>query len=298
MAIFQVWSPAKVNLVLYLRGRREDGFHLIESLVAPVSLFDRITIELGTASSSAMRCEVESTGFPVPRGEENLVSRAVAAYEKAVRRPLPTVRVRLEKFIPVGAGLGGGSSNAAALLVLLQRIFKNPLNDLELTKVGASVGADVPFFLSGRPAILRGVGEQIEPVALPQTLHLVLCSDGSSLLTKDVYAEARRSLTVFSRVSNIGAFLEGKLDLVNALQNDLEAAAIAMHPGIEQMKRDVVTAGAAAGLMTGSGSCVFGVCRSRAHARRVAEILSARGYWAVPVQTLTQTWIFCYWCAG
>ncbi len=293
MTCWHVWTPAKVNLVLYIRGRRADGFHLLESLVVPVSLYDRLVVEAVGWNTRDPKVEIYSHGIPVPQGEGNIIMRAVRAYSTVLGRPLPRMRILLEKCIPVGAGLGGGSSDAAAILWILQRILGNPLPPAELVDLAASVGSDVPFFLHEGAAVIRGVGNEVERVELPSKLYLALCSDRSVLLTGQVYGETRRALTAFTRVSNIQAFLEGRVSLAEALHNDLEAPATALHRGIAKMKADVMRAGASAALMTGSGSCVFGTCRSWRHARQVAEHLTAQGYWAVPVQTLTKTWALC-----
>ncbi|GIW45819.1 MAG: 4-diphosphocytidyl-2C-methyl-D-erythritol kinase [Candidatus Binatia bacterium] len=290
---WQIWSPAKVNFALYLRGRRADGYHLLESLVAPVSLFDRITIEWLPPDGEGPSIELQCAGMSVPEGEQNLVVRAVRAYAAARGGSLPRMRIALEKFIPVGAGLGGGSSDAAAVLWLLQRALEAPLCPATLLECAASLGSDVPFFLRGKPAIVGGVGEIVEEVKLPQRVFLVLCSDRSVLLTKDVYAASHRTLTDFGTVSNIRAFLRGEASLAEALHNDLEPAAIGLHPQIERTKEQLLAGGAVAASMTGSGSCVFGLCASWKHARQVAERLAAQGYWAVPAQTLTEAWCLC-----
>lgn len=288
-----LWTPAKVNLVLYVKGRRPDGYHLLESLVVPVSLYDRLRVVFLPTKGGSSPVEIFTRGIPVPTGDSNIIVRAVRAYSSLVGRPLPRMRIYLEKYIPVGAGLGGGSSDAAAVLWLLQRMLGNPLETSELLKLAANLGSDVPFFLHEGAAVIRGVGNEVERVSLPSRLHLVLCSDGTALLTSEVYREARHSLTAFTRVSNIRPFLEGRISLAEALQNDLEASASALHLGISNMKAEMLSAGASAALMTGSGSCVFGVCSSWIHARQVAQCLTARGYWAVPVQTLPKTWALC-----
>lgn len=290
---WEVWTPAKVNLLLYVRGRRPDGFHLIESLVAPVSLYDRVVLELHDPTTYAPSIELQTTGIPVPLGDCNIIIRAAKGFLAALHRPMPRLRIFLEKSIPVGAGLGGGSSDAAAILWLLQEALGNPLPTNDLRALAADLGSDIPFFLHGGPAIVRGVGDEVEGVSLPRKLYLTLCSDHSVLLTTKVYERARRALTVFTSVSNIGAFLEGRISLVEALYNDLETPASALHQGIAKMKADIVTAGAVVASMTGSGSCVFGVCTSWKHAREVSARLSRQGYWAVPVQTLPKTWVLC-----
>ncbi len=295
VSALQIWSPAKVNLALYVRGRRPDGYHLLESLVVPVTLYDRVALVVEESSSlyQTPQIEVDSSGFAVPTGPENLAARAAVAFLEALGRPTPRIRIHLEKNIPAGAGLGGGSSNAAAVLLLLQTALGSPLTWERLLEIAGHLGSDVPFFLVGRPAIMRGIGEELEPVDLPRKFHLVLCGNGTVLLSKEVYAQARVTLTDFSRASNIGHFLMGMSSIVDILHNDLERAAAVLEPSIPTLKEATVRAGAVSACMTGSGSCVFGVCPSRTQAVETAARLRAMGFWAQAAETLSSAWALC-----
>lgn len=287
---WQVWSPAKINLSLHITGRRDDGYHYMESLAFPVNVFDRVTVEFGDPEREPRDIKITVSGFGVPESLDNLAARAALAFAAGTALPLPAMEIRLEKWIPPGAGLGGGSSNAAAILKVIQAAFGNPVPEATIFEIGRSLGSDLPFFLLGRPALMRGIGDEVQPVQLPGPIHLVLCSDRSVLLSKDVYAKTRSLLTRFNQISSIERFLEGRISVAEALHNDLEVGALALHPPIVTMKDRLLRAGAVAASMTGSGSCVFGVCTSRREAQRIANALSREGFWAIPAEALAAAW--------
>ena len=162
-------APAKVNLQLRVHGRRADGFHDIETLVVPISLADEITVE--TSVERAIRISCDDPG--VPEGRNNLAATAVHEYSLHTGLQFGA-HIEIKKRIPVGAGLGGGSSNAAAVLIALDAIFETHLAAEELEKLAAKLGSDVPFFIRGLPAICRGRGEIIEPFNVPEKLRLLL----------------------------------------------------------------------------------------------------------------------------
>src|SRR5450631_3870862 len=160
----QVLAPAKVNLSLRILSRREDGFHEIESFITPISLCDEITIDKKAGQEIDFRCDDPS----VPQGEENLVVRAADAFFRATKLK-PSLSIELKKKIPHGAGLGGGSSDAASTLLALNDLHGQALTRARLTSLAAGIGSDVPFFLARSVAICRGRGEIVEPVGpLPE----------------------------------------------------------------------------------------------------------------------------------
>ena len=285
-----VRAPAKVNLYLRIRGRRLDGYHLIDSVIAPISLCDDLHIavrslpERGARSLITVRC----TSAELPHDARNLAYRAADAFMSAANR-CAAVDIEIHKRIPIGSGLGGGSSDAAAVLLTLNRIFGRPLLDGQLADVGAAIGADVPFFIHGRPAQVAGIGDAIVPIRLGPTLNLVVCSDGFSLSTGLVYSLVRvpaLSLTTDSAVSNIATFVEGRKPFTDLLVNDLEEAAAQIHPEVLSLKARVMAEGAHAALMTGSGSAVFGVWAGPRSAADAAMRLRSQGLWAEAVETL------------
>jgi 4-diphosphocytidyl-2-C-methyl-D-erythritol kinase len=280
-------APAKVNLCLKVLGRRSDGYHLIESLMTPISLFDELSVKVfpPQRGSNGLQIEVRSEGITVPNGPENIAYRAVEVLLARLGM-LHAIEVHIRKRIPVGSGLGGGSSDAAAVLLLLNHLFGSPLQTNDLATLAARIGTDVPFFVYGRPARVGGIGERIVPVPLPKTLWLVVCTDGYALSTRLVYGRLAPSLTRAQAASNITNFIGGRQLISDLLVNDLEAAAAALHPEVLRLKERVLSEGAQGVLMTGSGSAVFGVWPNPEAAHRAAAALRQRGLWAEAVQTL------------
>jgi 4-diphosphocytidyl-2-C-methyl-D-erythritol kinase len=286
-----VRAPAKVNLRLRIVGKRADGYHLIDSLMAPISLFDHLDIAVshspGRAAAPAT-VVVHTDSADIPGGADNLAHRAAVAFIAAAAQDI-AVEIQVRKRIPIGSGLGGGSSDAAAVLLTLNRMLGFPLEIGRLAEVAAGIGADIPFFVYGCPARVTGIGEQVLPTALGASLHLVVCSDGYMLPTWLVYSHVRPatpSLTSESAVSNIRDFVEGRKPFSDLLVNDLEEAAAEIHPEVLSLKARVMEAGAQAALMSGSGSAVFGVCAYPQSAAAATVGLRRCGLWAEAVQTL------------
>jgi 4-diphosphocytidyl-2-C-methyl-D-erythritol kinase len=285
-----VRAPAKVNLYLQICGKRADGYHLIDSLMVPITLCDDLLVAVRSlrqkTTPPVVAVSVDSQ--EVPSGPDNLAYRAASAFIDAVQQSI-AVNVRIRKRIPPGSGLGGGSSDAAAVLLTLNRVLGHPLPTARLADLGAELGADVPFFIYGRTANVSGVGKHIVPTTLGACLPLVLCSDGYALSTGRVYAQMDRpglSLTTRPTISNIAPFVEGRKPFTDLLVNDLEEAAGRIHPEVLSLKARVMEEGAQAALMTGSGSAVFGVCANMQSAAHAAARLRRRGLWAEAVRTL------------
>lgn len=279
--IAQVLAPAKVNLRLQVTGRRADGYHLLDSWVAPIALFDDlvIVIEPGSPSEVTLRCEPPGGA---PPGAANL---AVRAAEIFVREANGNVRVgiSLVKRIPVGAGLGGGSSDAAAVLRALNALAETPMPAPELRARALSLGADVPFFLLRTPARMRGIGERLERWDGPHErgLALVVGFAGLPLETRAVYAEYDRLLTSSEENSSLRRLRFGrKQPLRTMLHNDLEAAAFQIQPAVSSLKQRLSSLGAEGVVMTGSGSAVFGIWRRQDDAQAAARELRDAGIWA------------------
>jgi 4-diphosphocytidyl-2-C-methyl-D-erythritol kinase len=278
---------------LGLRGRRADGFHWIESLFVPVTLFDRLAVSC--KASSRAEIQVISESPLAPSGSSNLIFRAADVFRRRTGQPF-SLTVRLQKRIPVGSGLGGGSSNAAAILGYLNSVMGWPFDQPTLAATGLEVGADVPFFVYGQPAVVRGVGEVVIPLAparLPPAL--VVCWSGAQLSTAAVYARTDQlsdgrqdaSLTTKCPESNIADFVEGQRPLAELLANDLEEAAAQICPEVRHLKGELLSLGAEGASMTGSGSAVFGVCSNLESAERIAVHLRRKGLWACSIKILT-----------
>jgi len=246
-------APAKLNLFLQILGRRPDGYHDLVSLMAPVSLSD--TLEIGVSEGPDILLEGDLLGLPP---EENLVFKAAQALQKASGTRWGT-SVRITKRIPTGGGLGGGSSDAAAVLKQLNTLWGLHLPLEELISIGRGLGADVPFFLHGRAGIIRGMGERFEP--LPQGLslpkHLAILAPAMACPTKDVYAS-------WDRLNPAEAVAEDPrwIDFIRGfgplpLRNDLEAAAIQVRPELTRIREAIENSGASSVLLSGSGSCFW-----------------------------------------
>ncbi len=290
----RIWSPAKVNLSLVIQGVRQDGYHLLESIIVPVSLCDRVVVSLTNSPGVSVRVAQIGFGPFVPAGPGNLTYKAAEMFlaEFAPKGAVLGIEISVEKFIPVGAGMGGGSSDAAAVLHALNRLTGAALDFEDLRPLALRIGADVPCLLLGRPAYVGGIGEQVRPYDLERPLHMVVCFDGTPLGTADVFRAWDRALTVKSAVSNIRAFPEGDLGAAPMLHNDLESVAEALRPEIARMKECLREEGVSQVAMSGSGSAVFGICQGPGEARRVASRVRLAGYWAEAVRTLENAWAF------
>ena len=262
-------APAKVNLVLHVGPRREDGLHAIASLFASLELADEVAVEEAPAAPDEVIC-------PSVEGP-NLASAAIDALRYALGGDLPPLRAAIEKRVPVAAGLGGGSADAAAVLRAANRLAGNPLDADALRRVAAGIGADVPSQVEPRHALITGAGEGVEPVELPP-LALVLVPAEEGLATGAVYAEADRIGAARERLDPDALRAIAALPpeaLAERLENDLERAALSLRPELADTLEAVKRAGALAARVTGSGPTVFGVYANDDAAAAAAEWLPA-----------------------
>ena len=273
-------APAKINLALEILGRRPDGFHEIASVLQAVGLYD----ELRVAPAATLRFTCDQSTLA---GPENLVLQAARALQDATGCQRGAA-LRLCKGIPVAAGLGGGSSDAAAALVALNRHWRLGLPLAELSRIGATLGSDIPFFLAGPTAFVSGRGERVEQLLPPPPGWVVLVRPRQPLSTAAVYGaldpdgysdgrSARRLATALRR---------GHVpDWATVLTNGLAATAAHLCPAITAIRRRLHAAGARHVQVSGSGPTVFALCRSEPAARRLAAAVgngTAYAVWAVP----------------
>jgi len=250
--VITIESPAKVNLILKVLRRREDGYHDIASLMQKVSLADEMEFT-PRKEGIALACP----GSDLPTGDGNLVVRAARALF-AEAGFAGGVEITLRKRIPSAAGLGGGSSNAATTLTVLNSLFQFGFDHERLIGIGARLGADVPFFIYGSSAWAFGIGEILEPAETPAGMWLVLVNPGFEVPTKWVYQSLNLPLTKTPLKYTIPTF-SGVRDLAAALSNDLETVTVARHPVLEELKGFLRRQGALGSLMSGSGPTVFGL---------------------------------------
>lgn len=271
MRIHRTRAPAKVNLTLHVLGRRPDGYHEIRSLMVPLSLADEVEVAVGAAEDA-----ISVPGRPDLEGPDNLCLRAVAAFRRHVG-PVPGVRIHLAKRIPTAAGLGGGSSDAAAVLRCLARESGVSIDDRRLLLAALEVGSDVPFFLRSEPALVGGRGERLSPAPpLPDRIPLVLVHPPFEVSAGEAYralAEERRGAAPPSPPQP-GPLADPRA-VSQILRNDLEAPVAARYP-IRPLLRELEEAGALGVLMSGSGPTVFGVFPEEKAAERGARTLSGR----------------------
>jgi 4-diphosphocytidyl-2-C-methyl-D-erythritol kinase len=275
----QIFAPAKVNLSLRVVRRRDDGFHEIDSLMTPISLADELALERGTAGSGILfECDDRS----LPEGDDNLVVKAARLFfEKA---GLPSdARIRLTKKIPHGAGLGGGSSDAASTLMGLNQLFQSGLSAEALASIAATFGSDIPFFLFKSAAVCRGRGEIVTPEKLWQSLPLLLLKPDFSVPTPEAYRNWASSRELPDYDYGPQTFAG------SAFFNDLERPVFQKFPFLAEMKAWLCQqpeVGAA--LMSGSGSTMMAVLTNEGQGEQLAERAKAEldpNLWTCEVRT-------------
>lgn len=268
---------AKINWVLDLIGPRDDGYTEIATIFQTIALADRIGLVLREGRGPAVTLRVSGRSIDAPP-ERNLAVRAAHAWLEASGRP-DAIEIEIDKRIPVKAGLGGGSADAAAVLDGLERLCGHPLGAGRVQEVGAALGADVPFLIEGGTALGEGRGDRWQPIDEPDPWVLLLVARGGGLSTATVFERARRGLTAGGKAPNIQRFLQYLQDGAKGLppiDNQLLPAARALQPEIAGLLRRLEEEGAAA-TMTGSGSVVYGVFAAEASARAAAGRLGEEG---------------------
>ena len=273
----KIRAPAKINLYLRVVGRRKDGYHLLDTVLAPISLYDEIEIHKfklrnDRAGSSGARIKVTCDHPLAPAGRKNIAFRAADLILKTADIK-QRVSIHIHKVIPVGAGLGGGSSDAAAIMLALNRFLRLRYSIRRLAKLGLSLGADVPFFIRGRPARARGIGERLTPLAKFHRFWLVILYPGFPVSTAWVYRKVPIKLTKYKVNTSITALLRSFAEIRKVLVNDLETVTIGKYPRIGLLKGRLLGEGASASLMSGSGSSGFGIFASRRLAIRAFKRL-------------------------
>jgi 4-diphosphocytidyl-2-C-methyl-D-erythritol kinase len=278
-----VRAHAKINLDLRVLGTRADGFHELRTVFQAISLHDTIAC-IPRPGPFAIECD--TAGVPLDRS--NLIWQAAQRLWRALRRDgdVSDIVVRLEKRIPLQAGLGGGSADAAATLLGLAHAWRVPLQPSQLTDVGAALGADVPFFLSGGTALGLGRGDEVYPLADLPRHWIVLLIPGFGVSTAEAYGwyDGERDL---GRPSREPQYVPGPWPSRAAqMINDLEAPIARHYPEIEQMKATLRRAGALAAAMSGSGSTVFGLFQDKRQAQRAVDGLSGCGWRVLLTESL------------
>jgi len=272
-------SPGKVNLLLNILGKRPDGFHELETVLQPVNLCDRLTFERRGAA-----VELSCSDAALPVDSRNLVYRAATGFLQTAKIS-DGVRIHLEKKIPLAAGLGGGSGNAATTLLALNKLFGQPLSAAKLGELAASLGSDVPFFLQNKPVLATGRGEKIQPLDFFPALRdkaFLLIHPGFGIATAWAYENLARFPAALngkkSRAQELISLLQTN-DLKMAAKkfyNSLEAPALEKYPVLALFQEFLHAHGALAALMSGSGSTTFAIAENQAAAESLAEKFKAK----------------------
>lgn len=284
----RIKSPAKVNVSLRILNKREDGYHNIQSIIQMISLFDVLTFK-----KEGSGITLESNSKEIPLDSNNIIFRA-AVLLKEKNKIKEGVSISIEKNIPVSAGLGGGSSNAAATLATLNKLWGLGYSMSDLSLIGSSLGSDVPFFLGEPAAFVEGMGEIVCPIKTKKIRWLILVNPGIKVSTSWAYnrfdegANHKKGgkiwLTKLNKDNRILQFDGFKLDLIeisSLMQNDLEEITARQNRVIEEIKDKLRMMNAKGVMMSGSGPTVFGVFTREEEARSCSERLTTKGHWKV-----------------
>jgi 4-diphosphocytidyl-2-C-methyl-D-erythritol kinase len=276
----QLKAPAKVNYRLDVLGKREDGYHDLRMVMQRVDLCDEL--EIIVSERTGIRVTCGSAG--VPDGPGNIAWRAADALRKLSGRKVG-IDISITKKIPVAAGLGGGSSDAAAVLMGVNELLELGLTQERLMEIGVKLGADVPFFIFKKPALAEGIGDQLTALEEVPAVWVVLVNPGIHVSTAWVYQNLQ--LTRKDSAAIVPRSYSSLDEVCAVLSNDLEPVTFARFPAVRELKEKLIAAGARGSLMSGSGSTVFGLFADEITARRAAEeIAKERGWFSVAVRTL------------
>lgn len=283
-----VLSFAKVNLSLRVLGRRGDGYHEIRTILQTITLNDTITFE----ALDTVRLELLCDNSAIPTDERNLVHKAAMSLSRRYGGNRGA-RIHLEKRIPSGGGLGGGSSNAAVTLLALSNLWELPTTLSELSALAAELGADIPFFLTGGGALGTGTGATISPLADVDTLYLVVVTPRIEISTAQAYAALNAPQCDFLTNSGSMSILSGShttanIDLLHAdaWRNDFESVILQMYPQTEAARTRLLQLGAQRAMLSGSGASVFGIFDKAGQARAYRELQRTTDWQVFSCETL------------
>lgn len=280
METLRLKAPAKVNFRLDVLGKRADGYHEVRMVMRRIDLCDDIVISLSERPGIRVACG--SAG--VPDGPGNIAWRAAEALA-ALSGTRPGIDIAISKNIPVAAGLGGGSSDAASVLMGVNELLRLGLSDERLMEVGVKLGADVPFFIFKHPALAEGIGERLTAISGMPEVWLAIVNPRIPVSTAWAYQNLQ--LTKKEVDYNITRFYGTVPDLCAQLANDLETVTISRFPVIREIKERLIGCGAGGALMSGSGPTVFGVFTDEETARRcIAELAGEKKWFSAVVKTL------------
>jgi 4-diphosphocytidyl-2-C-methyl-D-erythritol kinase len=277
---YEFISPAKINLFLRVVGKQPDGYHQLISLMCPVSLHDRINIQFQTK-----QMQITCTNPQIPINSNNLALKAAEHFFQATAYD-DCLCMAIEKNIPVGAGLGGGSSNAATVLMALNQFYQSPLSLKQLKKIALTLGADVPFFLEQAVSLVSGIGENLHHVDIDIRYPLIIVYPGFSVSTAWAFKNFKFSLTkeklndikidLISRYKNIG-----NVNWLSDIHNDLEEVSFRKYPILSEIKENLRNLGAVESVMSGSGSAIIGIFSDEIKCQNALQQLLRQETWQI-----------------
>lgn len=273
---------AKINLCLNIKSRREDGYHELEMIMVPIDFYD--TLEM--IPSDEMR--IYNNRAYIPVNEKNTVIKAVQVLRQ--RYGFDTnFEIRLQKHIPTRAGLAGGSADAAAAIRMMNRMLSLNMSEQDMIDCGREVGADVPFCILSKPALVQGIGEVIVPFECHPDFHILLVKPKRGVSTKEAFELSDQTEPEHPDCRKMGrALIEGNYQgIVDALGNSLEGAALQLVPEIRQVKEALSLLGFDGVLMSGSGSTVFGITKDEALVDKTMELMRGRKLFVRKTKILT-----------
>ncbi len=280
-----VKAPAKINLFLEILGKRNDGYHEIETVMQEIDLFDYLRFE-EIEEGIRLKCKDKS----IPLNENNLVHKAAELIlrECGIKKG---ILIHIDKRIPVGAGLGGGSSDAAATLKALNMLWGLGLNDIELMGLSARLGSDIAFFINGKTSLCRGRGENVCPIEVRSELNYLVIFPHMEISTSTIYKNLKIDLT--KNRKDVSLLIDALCDTdVNCigemLFNRLEKTIFTLYPGLLELKNSLKYFNFCGLSISGSGSSIFGLCNSRKEAEQISEKIEDRGMGEVFVATNTE----------
>ncbi len=278
----KVAAPAKINLFLEILGKRPDGYHEIETVMQGISLYDYIHIE-----NHDKDIEFTCSNPQLTVGEDNLVLKATRLFQKA-SGVFRGVKIHLDKRIPVGAGLGGGSSDAVATLFGLNKLWQVGYDETKLMSLAEKLGSDTPFFVFGNTAICKGRGELVTPYNLPVKYHYVVIYPKFEVSTSNVYKNFKIVLT--KNLKDVSFFLQSLASgnperLGHCLYNRLEEVVFRLYPEIEKIKKTLAKFDFCGILLSGSGSALYGLCKGERDSKEIEQQIKTLGIGDVCVVT-------------
>ncbi len=276
----RIQAPAKINLFLEILGKREDGYHEIETVMQEIALADTVEIEEVRHLDTSRGIELTCNTPEIPCNEDNLVWKAARLFQEelGINRG---IRIHLEKRVPVGAGLGGGSSDAAAVLKGLNTLWRTGIRKERLMEMAARLGSDVPFFILGGTALCRGRGEKVQPLKVRNASHYTLLYPNIKISTATVYQNLKIDLT--KERKDVSFFLNAlesgdPKSLGQLLFNRLEVVVFGLYPELREIKTLLESYRPCGVLLSGSGSCIYGLFKTGREAEETGRELKRRGF--------------------